>query len=213
MSRKAHRVDKRVLVVHAGRYGSTAEVAEVVAGELRRCGATVDSSPAREGIRLDAYDAIVVGSAIYWEHLLPEAARFIEQNREALGRKRVACFVLCMELTRVTEGPGLGVPVTIDPRLGAAPRVQGKLGYWERTHLLSAILGPVLDAAPEVRPVSVGVFRGRVDYRRLRFVHFVLMKSTWLLFRRAPEGDFRNWEAIRSWASSLCPTLLPEESS
>ncbi len=205
-------MDERVLVVHAGRYGSTAEVAEVVAEELRRCGVTVDASPATEGIRLEAYDAIVVGSAIYWEHLLPEAARFIEQNREALGRKRVACFVLCMELTRVTEGPGLGVPVTIDPLLGAAPRVQGKLGYWERTHLLSAILGPVLDAAPEVRPVSVGVFRGRVDYRRLRFVHFVLMKSTWLLFRRAPEGDFRNWEAIRSWASSLRPMLAPEES-
>ena len=113
-------MDERVLVVHAGRYGSTAEVAEVVAEELRRCGATVDASPATEGIRLEAYDAIVVGSAIYWEHLLPEAARFIEQNREALGRKRVACFVLCMELTRVTEGPGLGVPVTIDPLLGSS---------------------------------------------------------------------------------------------
>ena len=61
-------------MVHAGRYGSTAEVAEVVAEELRRCGATVDASPATEDIRLDAYDAIVVGSAIYWEHLLPEAA-------------------------------------------------------------------------------------------------------------------------------------------
>ena len=202
-------VDKRVLVVYAGRYGSTAEVAEVVAEELRRCGATVDPSPATEDITIDAYDAIVVGSAIYWEHWLPEAARFVERNREALGRKRVACFLLCMELTRVAEGPGRGVPVTIDPQLGRPPRVQGKLGYWERTHLLSAILGPVLDAAPEVRPVSVGVFRGRVDYRRLRFVHFVLMKATWLLFRRAPEGDFRNWEAIRSWASGLCPLLLP----
>jgi menaquinone-dependent protoporphyrinogen oxidase len=204
--------DTRVLVVHAGRYGSTAEVAEVVAGELRRCGATVDASPVTEGLRLDAYDAIVVGSAIYWEHVLPETARFVEQNREILGRKRVACFLLCMELTRVTDGPGLGVPVTIDPRLGAPPRVPGKLSYWERTHLLAAILGPVLDAAPGVHPVSVGVFRGRVDYRKLHFVHFVLMKSTWLLFRRAPEGDFRNWEAIRSWASSLCPVLLPEES-
>jgi len=204
-------VDKRVLVVHAGRYGSTADVAEVVAEELRRCGATVDSSPATEGIPLDAYDAIIVGSAIYWERWLPEAARFVEQNREALARKRVAYFLLCMELTRVGAGPGLGIPVTIDPRLGRPPRVEGKLSYWERTHLLSAILRPLLDAAPEVHPVSIAVFRGRIDYRRLRFVHFVLMKSTWLLFRRAPEGDFRNWEAIRSWASSLCPMLLAED--
>jgi len=204
-------VDKRVLVVHAGRYGSTADVAEVVAEELRRCGATVDSSPATEGTRLDAYDAIVVGSAIYWERWLPEAARFVKQNREALARKHVAYLLMCMELTRVEAGPGLGIPVTIDPRLGRPPRVEGKLSYWERTHLLSAILRPLLDAAPEVHPISVGVFRGRIDYRRLRFVHFVLMKSTWLLFRRAPEGDFRNWEAIRSWASSLCPMLLAED--
>jgi menaquinone-dependent protoporphyrinogen IX oxidase len=36
MCREARRVDKRVVVVHAGRYGSTAEVAEVVAGLERR---------------------------------------------------------------------------------------------------------------------------------------------------------------------------------
>jgi hypothetical protein len=68
------------------------------------------------------------------------------------------------------------------------------------------------DRAGGFRAGRSGVFRGRVDYRRLRFVHFVLMKSTWLLFRRAPEGDFRNWEAIRSWAASLCPMLFAEES-
>jgi menaquinone-dependent protoporphyrinogen oxidase len=72
--------DTRVLVVHAGRYGSTAEVAQVVAEELRRCGALVDASPATEGLPLDAYDAIVVGSAIYWEHVLPETARSLSRT-------------------------------------------------------------------------------------------------------------------------------------
>lgn len=50
--------DSRVLVVHAGRYGSTAEVAEVVAEELRRCGVSVDASPATEGLPLDAYTVL-----------------------------------------------------------------------------------------------------------------------------------------------------------
>jgi menaquinone-dependent protoporphyrinogen oxidase len=201
--------EMRVLVVHAGRYGSTAEVADAIAHELRRCGATVDVAPASEGLPLDPYEAVVVGSAIYWERWLPEAARFVEQNRTALADKRVAYFLLCLELTRGGEDTGGRVPVTIDPRLGRPPRDPDRLSFWERTHLVSTILGPLLDMAPEVQPVDVGIFRGRLDYRRLRFAHFVLMKLTWWLFKRAPEGDFRNWEAIRSWASSLCPSLLP----
>jgi flavorubredoxin len=43
-------VDRSVLVVHAGRHGSTAEVAEVVAEELRRCGMTVDADGCIVGV-------------------------------------------------------------------------------------------------------------------------------------------------------------------
>ena len=167
----------------------------------------VDLSPVGEEPSLEPYEAVVVGSAIYWERPLAEVTRFVERNRTALGAKRVAYFLMCLELTRSGEDAGGRVPVTIDPRLGHPPRDPARLSYWERTHLVSTILAPLLDAAPEVRPVSVGIFRGRLDYRRLRFAHFVVPKLTWWLFRRAPEGDHRNWEAIRSWASSLRPLL------
>mgnify|MGYP001814883111 CR=1 FL=1 len=203
--------EKRVLVVHAGRYGSTAEVAEAIAAELGLCGARVDLSPASDEVSLDPYEAVVVGSAIYWERPLPEATGFIERNRTVLASKRVAYFLLCLELTRSGEDADRRIEVTLDPRLGHPPRDPAKLSYWERTHLVSTILAPLLDAAPEIQPVGVGIFRGRLDYRRLRFAHFVVLKLTWWLFRRAPEGDHRNWAAIRAWASSLCPSLLPQD--
>ena len=200
---------KSILVVHAGRYGSTAEVAEAIADELRSCGATVESRPARDVFSIESYDAVVVGSAVYSAKWLPEAMRFVETNHEGLSRRRVAYFTLCMELTRVPEDQDREVPVFVDPELGQPPRVEGKLGYFERTHLLSAILQPVLDAAPGVEPLGVGVFRGKLEYRGLRFVDWLTVKLTWWLFKRAPEGDYRNWEAIRSWAAGLGSVLLP----
>lgn len=199
---------KSCLVVHAGRYGSTAEVAEAIADELRGCGATVESRPARDVSSIESYDAVVVGSAVYSAKWLPEALRFVETNHEGLSRKRVAYFTLCMELTRVSEDQDRQVPVTVGPELGGPPRVEGKLGYFERTHILSAILDPVLEAAPGVEPLSVGVFRGKLDYATLRFTDRLMMKLIWWLFKRAPEGDYRNWEAIRSWASNLGSALF-----
>jgi menaquinone-dependent protoporphyrinogen IX oxidase len=59
-----------------------------------------------------------------------------------------------------------------------------------------------------VKPVSVGIVRGKLDYSKLDWINWLVMRLTWLIYRRAPEGDFRNWQAIRSWARSLPPTLL-----
>lgn len=84
------------------------------------------------------------------------------------------------------------------------------MSYFERTHLLSTFLGPVLEEVPQVRPVSVGVFRGMLDYSTLKPMDRLVMKFIWLFFKRSPRGDFRNWEAIRTWAASLCPALLGE---
>lgn len=48
---------------------------------------------------------------------------------------------------------------------------------------------------------------GKLDYRKLKFLQMLLVM---LLFADKP-GDFRNWEAIRSWASELYPLLLGEK--
>ena len=49
-----------------------------------------------------------------------------------------------------------------------------------------------------VQPVDVGLFAGTMDYSKLSFVFRLVIKAM-----KAPEGDFRNWDAIRDWATNL----------
>src|SRR5512133_295314 len=49
-----------------------------------------------------------------------------------------------------------------------------------------------------VTPVAVGAFAGKMDYNKLSFLDRTMVKMIGV-----PEGDFRQWEAIRTWASSL----------
>ena len=61
---------------------------------------------------------------------------------------------------------------------------------------------PVLKAAPEVRPVDSGFFAGVLDYSKMNLVARMVMKAK-MQAKGIPEGDFRNWNAITSWAKGL----------
>jgi len=58
-----------------------------------------------------------------------------------------------------------------------------------------AYLDPVLKAVPEVKPVGIGAFAGALDYNNLSWLNKKILKS-----KGTPEGDFRDWKAIRAWA-------------
>ena len=66
----------------------------------------------------------------------------------------------------------------------------------------SGFLDPVLKQFPQVKPVDIGLFAGAVDYKKLSFAYSLVLKV-----KGAPEGDFRNWEAIRTWAAGVHPAL------
>ncbi len=56
-------------------------------------------------------------------------------------------------------------------------------------------MDPILKAVPEIRPVGIGTFAGALDYNNLSFLNKTILKS-----KGTPEGDFRDWNAIRAWA-------------
>jgi menaquinone-dependent protoporphyrinogen oxidase len=56
-------------------------------------------------------------------------------------------------------------------------------------------MDPVLKAVPEIRPVGIGTFAGALDYNNLSWLNKKILKS-----KGTPEGDFRDWNAIRAWA-------------
>jgi menaquinone-dependent protoporphyrinogen oxidase len=93
-------MSQRILVAHASRAGSTAEVAEAIAQVLREGGAEVDVRPVEQVRSLEDYDALVHGSAIWAGKPLPEASRFAAAHRQTLGDLPIAYFALC-EILRV----------------------------------------------------------------------------------------------------------------
>ena len=53
-----------------------------------------------------------------------------------------------------------------------------------------------------IRPREQRIFFGALDPSRLSFAERVMVKAV-----RAPEGDFRDWQAIDAWAASIARDL------
>jgi menaquinone-dependent protoporphyrinogen oxidase len=94
----------RVLVAYATKLGSTAEVAEAIAGTLRDAGHAAEAMRARDVRSLDGWDAVILGSALYAAHWQRDANRFVGRLSEDLRARPLWLF---------SSGP-------LDARLAAA---------------------------------------------------------------------------------------------
>jgi menaquinone-dependent protoporphyrinogen oxidase len=191
----------KILVTYATNSGTTAEVAKAVMEEIQKSGLQVDLLPIAEVRDLKSYSAVIVGAPMIlgWHRA---ALRFLKKNRTAFKHIPLAVFVTCMSLTKTGETNIQGVPVTVDENLPKPPQNEGRLNFKERYSQVSNYLRPILNACP-VRPVSIGVFGGRLDYSRMQWWAMIFV----VLILQAQAGDRRNWEAIRAWAAGL-PALF-----
>ena len=82
----------RTLVAYASKNGSTAEIAEAIARELRALGIDATLADVRDVRSLDDYGAVVLGSAVYMARWRPEAARFLKRHRGELAERDVWLF-------------------------------------------------------------------------------------------------------------------------
>ncbi|PRH80787.1 flavodoxin [Streptomyces solincola] len=82
----------RVLVAYGTKNGSTAEIAEMIAGTLRRRGLEADVRPPGEVAELAGYDAVVVGGALYMGRWHRDARRFCRRHRHELRERPVWLF-------------------------------------------------------------------------------------------------------------------------
>ena len=76
----------RVLVTAASKHGSTAQIAEVIADVVRSSGHDVVVEEPLSVHELGAFDACVVGSAVYAGHSMGAAREFVKRiDRSRLG--------------------------------------------------------------------------------------------------------------------------------
>jgi menaquinone-dependent protoporphyrinogen oxidase len=193
----------RILLVYATRHGSTAEVADAVAEELRAGGATVDVRVAAEGPDPATYEAVVVGGPMImgWHK---QALRYVRRHAATLSGKPVVYFITAMSLTETGAGDVDGVPVYKDPWLAKPPARGGKLSRKERYARPSHYLGGVLKKTRPVRPKAAAFFAGSLDFTKMNLFEQLFV----MLVVGATPGDGRHWEAIREWAGGLLPDLV-----
>jgi menaquinone-dependent protoporphyrinogen oxidase len=193
---------KRILVTYATLSGSTDEVARTISEEITASGVQVDVIPLRQVKSLAGYDGVVLGGPMImgWHR---DALGFLRQHRKTFQRLPFAIFVMALSLTETGAAPPEGVPLVVDNHLPKPPEKAGRLTFRERYANASNYLRPILAAARPAKPVSVGIFGGRLDYGRLKWWAVLFA----MLLIQAPAGDRRNWPAIRAWASSLPAAL------
>jgi len=68
----------------------------------------------------------------------------------------------------------------------------------ENRRRVAAYVDRMRQRVPQVQPVDVGLFAGVLNYSKLSRLTELEMKRL-----NMPEGDYRDWQAIRDWAISL----------
>ncbi len=128
---------KKLLVAYASKAGSTAEVAEAVAEELKNKGYQVELMPAGKVKKIEMYDGVVFGTAIRISKPVGEGARFVKKYRAQLAKIPTAVF-------------SVGLAMQVDTP--------------ESRATAEGFLSTVKEA---FTPVSLAMFGGKMDYSKL----------------------------------------------
>lgn len=123
---------ENVLVAYATKHGSTKEIAERIGATLGGRGLNADVRDTRDRPSPEAYDAVVLGSAVYVGSWRKDAATFLRQHQARL--REVPCWLF-------SSGPtGEGNPEAI-------------LGGWAFPKQLESVL-------EDIQPRGIVLFHG-----------------------------------------------------
>ena len=188
----------RALLVHATRHGSTREVADAVATELRAAFAEVDVHEARSAPSPAGYDVVVVGGPMImgWHK---DARKYLKRHKGQLSEVPFALFVTAASLTEDGVDAVQGMPIAKDPWLVKKPRNPEKLSRKERYALPRHYVGDILKDCAPARPRNVALFAGCLDLTTMNLFE----KAFVLLVIGATPGDGRHFAFIREWAAEL----------
>lgn len=121
----------KILVAYASRMGSNAEIAERIGEQLREAGHEVDVSACADAGEAAAYEAVILGSALYVGHWDKSALDYLKSNSAQLAERPTWLFQSgpCGEgldldhtdtprgVRKVSSRIGLSTPVTFGGRL------------------------------------------------------------------------------------------------
>jgi menaquinone-dependent protoporphyrinogen oxidase len=86
----------KIAIVYDTKRGSTAKIAGYIAEPLKEAGHEVDICEVSECTDISSYDAVVVGSPVYYESPLKPVRQWLQEHSSELKEKPVCLFVVCM---------------------------------------------------------------------------------------------------------------------
>ena len=113
---------------------------------------------------------------------MPEAIKFVTTHQNSLSKLPVAYFFTCLTLSKQSE---------------------------KAEHKAMAYSDKLYSLVPQVKPVSVGRFAGVLDYSKMSCFIRLVAKGIFAIIG-VTGGDYRCWDAIRSWAKGI-HFILPDE--
>jgi menaquinone-dependent protoporphyrinogen oxidase len=137
------------------------------------------------GLKVDVLPAKEVGDLTPYKAVILGSAVYIGQWRKEAVKfiKANEAMLAQRQVWLFSSGPtGEGDPVEL---------MQG----WR-------LPGAVQPIADRIQPRDITVFHGNVDAAKLNFIENWMLKNV-----KAPAGDFRDWEVIAAWATSIANTL------
>lgn len=184
----------RVEIVYASRHGGTAGIAQRIAEVLRTAGADVVLADAAARPDAAGFDAYLVGSGVYMGSWLKEGTDWLARNETILAARPTWLF---------SSGPLPGSTketAATDPLTNALGPAEGPgSGGRKRIEQLSAVIHP------RGHQVFQGAFDPKDPPRALseRLVRMMPAAKGIL-----PPGDFREWDAIETWAREVAGELV-----
>jgi menaquinone-dependent protoporphyrinogen oxidase len=178
------RLAMKILVTYATRHGATAGIAERIANRLAGRGLDVTLRTVDDAPDPTAYDGVVIGSAAYAFHWLHDASAYVRHHRAQLASRPVWLFSSGPLGTDTVDAKGRDVLATSEPKEFAEFR---------------SLIGPrgleVFYGAfdPDAAPVGL-----------MEKVMHVLPAAREAL----PRGDFRDWERVDAWSTTIADALL-----
>jgi len=177
----------KVLVAYASKAGSTKGIAEFIGERLRQRGVSADVYDVSSVQKPEAYDAFVVGSAVYMFHWVKEAKQFILNNRNILVSRPVWLF---------SSGP-VGLQKTNSK--GQDLKEVSVSGPKEIDELREA---------SNTRDHKV--FFGALDGDKLggaMGLTYRFMRRSKAVRESMPDGDYRDWKEIEAWTDGIADAL------
>jgi menaquinone-dependent protoporphyrinogen oxidase len=178
-----HPEAKRILVAYDTIHGSTAEVAEGIGTELCARGFQVDVRLARNVLSVDAYDVIILGSAIYQFNWLPDARKLLKNFYATLSSKPTALFIVCAAMYDDTPD--------------------------NKAAVQESFVEPILVRYPGITPLAIGLFGGAVDFKTNRYNFFekIVLRILEKVLDFKDSADWRDWQYISTWSEEVWSKL------